>query len=137
MKYKMIIEREDDAYVITIPDIPEVNSVAYTEDEIQQSALEAFELALDFYPETKRPIPMASKLAKDDRYLVLPTALAAKIYLYNEWLASNETKVELAAKIGIKPSNLNRLFDFRYRSKIEAIEQALTALGRHLEVKIA
>ena len=43
----------------------------------------------------------------------------------------------MAEKLGVQPPAVSRLFDFKYRSKMEAIEAALEVLGKHLEVKVA
>ncbi|UQB43315.1 hypothetical protein JX580_05450 [Thiomicrospira microaerophila] len=136
MQYAMNLEKEGDILIVTFPDIPEALTEVHKGADLQAMALDALESALDFYPETKRPIPLPSKTNAANG-LLIPTALAAKIHLYNAWLASGQSKTELATKVGVAPSNLNRLFDFKYRSKIEAIEAALHALGKHFELQVA
>jgi len=139
MNYALCIEKDADYFLLTLPDIPEVTAVAYDEADIQKEALDAFELALDFYTDSGRAIPLPQKNLTADltETLQVPTTLAAKIYLYNEWLSSGKSKKELAESIHVKPSNLNRLFDFRYKSKMEAIEMALKGLGKSFEIKVA
>lgn len=136
IKYKINIQNNDDVFVISMPCMPEFNAIACRQVDIQKEAFDAFELSLDFYTETKRPIPLPTECQECNHALVIPEIMAAKIYLYNEWLASNTTKIQLATRIGTKPSNLDRLFDFRYRSEMEAIELALAGLGKSLEVKV-
>lgn len=136
MKYNINIQKDDNGeYLATFPDVPEAVTTVDSLDDLQIQALDALISAFDFYIEDKKPIPIPKKITKE--FVMLPTALTAKVYLYNEWLASNLKKVDIANKMGMKPSNLERLFNFRYRSKIEAIEQAINVLGKHLDVRIA
>jgi len=106
-----------------------------TVEMIKRGLNRGFWAAFDWYVETKRPIPMAKHVGKD--YVILPASLTAKMHLYNEWLASKTKKSDLAARLGVAQSNLERLFNLHYRSKIESIEKALGALGKTLEIKIA
>ena len=137
MDYLLEVEKDGDALVISMPAIPEFNAVAYSDDDINTQSLEAFELALDFYTETKRPIPLGENVNSANYSLSVPTTLTAKIYLYNEWLNSKQTKTELALKVGTPKQNFNRLFDFKYKSKIETIESALAAMGRRLDLTLS
>lgn len=137
MKYATNYLMEEGYVLVTIPDIPEFTAVVYPESEMQAECLDAFELALDFYTESNKPIPLPKTKVKGASYLDIPTTLSAKVFLYNEWLKSGTTKKELAESIHVKPSNLNRLFDFRYKSKMEAIEMALKGLGKSFEIKVA
>lgn len=135
MKYNINIQEDTNGeYLVTFPDAPEAVTTVEKLSELQVQAVDALISAFDFYIEDKKPIPVPQHIGVD--YITLPVGLAAKVYLYNEWLASNLKKTDIASKIGVAPSNLDRLFNLRYRSKIEAIEQALGALGKHLDIKI-
>ncbi|WP_119344651.1 type II toxin-antitoxin system HicB family antitoxin [Facilibium subflavum] len=135
MKYNINIQKDDNGeYLVTFPDVPEAVTTVDSLDDLQAQAIDALISAFDFYIGNKKPIPIPKKANKE--FIILPTTLASKIYLYNEWLASNLKKVDIANKMGMKPSNLERLFNLRYRSKMEAIEQAINILGKHLDVQI-
>ncbi len=136
MKYNINIQEDSNGeYLVTFPDVPEAVTTVEKLTELQTQAVDALVSAFDFYIEDKKPIPIPQNIGVD--YITLPVGLAAKVYLYNEWLASNLKKTDIASKIGVAPSNLDRLFNMRYRSKIEAIEQALAALGKHLDINVA
>ena len=136
MKYNINIQEDSNGeYLVTFPDVPEAVTTVEKLTELQTQAVDALVSAFDFYIEDKKPIPIPQNIGTD--YITLPVGLAAKVYLYNEWLASNLKKTDIASKIGVAPSNLDRLFNMRYRSKIEAIEQALAALGKHLDINVA
>ena len=137
MKYNIHIKQDTNGeYLITFPEVPEAATTVECLDQINQNAIEALVSAFDWYVETKRPIPMPKKRAGKN-YVILPASLTAKMHLYNEWLASKTKKSDLAARPGVAQSNLERLFNLHYRSKIESIEKALGALGKTLEIKIA
>lgn len=137
MKYALKIEKDADYLLVTMPEIPELTSVAYKEEDIQKECLDAFELTLDFYAQQNKPIPLPGKVKSGKHALILPSTLAAKIYLYNEWLNSGIDKGEIAKRMDVKNSAVSRLFNFKYRSKIDVIEQALATLGKYIEIKVA
>jgi antitoxin HicB len=45
-------------------------------------------------------------------------------------------KAELARRLGWHLPQVDRLFDLRHASKLEQIEAAAAALGRHIEVRV-
>lgn len=136
MKYVAVVEQERNDFIVSFPDIPEATTVVQDLTDLQSEGLDALESAFEFYSETRRPVPLPGEVAKDDYFVRLPTTLAAKVFLYNEWLSSDQSKLSLSDKIGVKTSNLNRLLDFKYRSKMDAIEKALSGLGKRIEIKI-
>lgn len=93
--------------------------------------------SIEFYLENKRPIPAASKARRGERLVPLPANISAKVLLLNEMLAQNIGTSELARRMGTIPQNVTRLIDVRHTSKLESIEQALRALGKHLELTLA
>ena len=46
-------------------------------------------------------------------------------------------KAELARRLGWHTPQVDRLFDLRHASRLDQIEAAAAALGRHLEVRVA
>ena len=46
-------------------------------------------------------------------------------------------KVELARRLGWHMPQVDRLFDLRHASRLDQIEAAAAALGRHIEVTVA
>jgi antitoxin HicB len=56
--------------------------------------------------------------------------------LLNEMFAQGVGPSELARRMGTIPQNVNRLIDVRHTSKLESVEQAVKALGKHLELSL-
>jgi antitoxin HicB len=61
---------------------------------------------------------------------------AAKTELYREFLASGIRKAELARRLGIPKTNVDRLFDLRHQSRLDQIEAAFQALGKVLSIEV-
>lgn len=135
MQFRYDVERDSDgSYLVSFKDVPEAITVVYDEKEIEQRALEALVLAFDFYIEDNREIPQYT--GQSNSVIYLPTATALKVLLHNEFVKSNLKKADIAKKANVAPSNLERVFNFHYKSKIEAIEKVLNCLGRRVDVAL-
>ena len=70
----------------------------------------------------------------------LPVSLSAlqsaKAELYMAFRASGIKKAELARRIGISKTNIERLFDLDHASRLDQIEDAFRVIGKKLEVTI-
>jgi antitoxin HicB len=60
---------------------------------------------------------------------------AVKVDLYAAFLESGLKKVELARRIGIQKTHVERLFSLRHRSRLDQIESSFAALGKRLHVE--
>lgn len=130
-------EAPEGGYVVTFRDIPEAVTQGDTYDEARLMAADVLESAMDFYFEDGRPIPMPSRARKDEDLVDLPSSVAAKVLLLNEMLAANVSKAELARRMGTPPQEVQRIVDLRHATKIDTVDKALRALGRHLELRVA
>jgi len=92
--------------------------------------------SIEYYLERKRSVPLPSALQENERMVRVPAITTAKVLLLNEMLAQNIGPSELARRMGTIPQNVNRLIDVRHTSKLESVEQALAALGKHLELNL-
>jgi antitoxin HicB len=124
-------------FLVGFPDFPEANSVGEDEDEALLNAVDALETALEIYFDERRPVPMPSKAAKDQRTVTLPALETSKILLWNEMNAQKIRKAELARRLNVHMPQIDRLFDLKHSSKFEFVEQAAKALGKTLNVSLA
>ena len=132
-----IIEDTNGSFLITFPDIPEAASVGEDLEEALLEAEEGLAVALEFYFDDRRTIPLPSK-PKDGQYTVpLSTLRALKVYLLNEMIAQGVRKSEMARRLDVHMPQVDRLLDFRYPSKIDFVEKAFTRLGKELNVSMA
>lgn len=100
-------------------------------------AREALEVAMDFYFEDHRPVPMPSKPKRGQPVIELPVSVSAKILLLNEMLRLKVRPIDLARRIGTTKQEVNRLTDLKHPTKIDRIDAALRALGKRLIVEAA
>ena len=139
MHYPAVFEADadDGGYVVKFRDIPEAITQGDDDADAMAMAEEVLISSIEFYLENKRPIPAASTARRGERLVRLPANISAKVLLLNEMLAQNVGTSELARRMGTIPQNVTRLIDVRHTSKLESIEQAIRALGKHLELTLA
>ena len=70
----------------------------------------------------------------DDPRIALPTRLAAKAAVYSAWRASGLSKVALGERIGRSETEVRRLLDPDYGTKLDQLGEAAAALGGRLSI---
>lgn len=66
----------------------------------------------------------------------MPALESAKVELYRAFLASGIRKSELARRLGIAKTNVDRLFALNRKSRFDQIEKAFAALGKRLDIEV-
>lgn len=132
MRYPVDLQPDSGGYVVSFPDIPEALTQGDTREEALAMALDALITAFDFYFEDNQPIPLPSEVTGD--YVEVPLSVASKVLMLNALIESGLTRVELADRIGIKKQEVNRLINLQHSTKIDAIQRAMKALGKQLEI---
>jgi antitoxin HicB len=100
-------------------------------------AEDAIALVIDELIRRGQEIPERSKVrGRKYRIIHLPAMQAAKVELYRQWKASALRKVDLARRLGIPKTVIDRLFDLNHHSRLDQIEAAFAALGKRLSVNI-
>ena len=83
------------------------------------------------------PLPRPSRPRGRKYRMVRLTALqGAKAELYAAFRASGIRKTELARRLGIPKTTVDRLFDFDSHTRLDRIEAAFAALGKELTLKV-
>ncbi|WP_296223235.1 type II toxin-antitoxin system HicB family antitoxin [Ralstonia sp. UBA689] len=122
--------------LVTFPDVPEAITAGDDEADALVQGLDALEAALEVYFDEKRLIPMPSKPKRGQKVVTLPALVTAKVLLANEMVARKVRKADLARLLNVNQVQVDRLFKFGHASKIEAVESALAALGKRLDVRV-
>lgn len=136
MRYPVNLEpNESGSYGVTFPDVPEAITFGENREHALAMAADALESALDFYFEDRRPVPTPSP-AGGRPTVALPASVAAKALLFNEMLAQGVKPVELARRLNVPRQEITRLLNPRHATKIDAIDSALKAMGRNLELHV-
>lgn len=138
LDYPIILDAQPEGgFVVTFPDVPEAITQGEDEEEALLYAIDALETALSFYMDARKLLPAASKPKRGQR-TVRPSALeGAKLGVYQAMTEQGIKKSELARRLGWHMPQVDRLFDLRHASRLDQIEAAARALGRHLEVRVA
>ncbi len=139
MRYPVTLtpDKTSGGFVVTFPDIPEAITQGETTEEAVAMAQEALETAMEFYFEDKRIVPAPSKPKRNQPVVELPASLTAKVLLLNEMITQNVRPAELARRLHTTPQEVNRLTNLHHTTRIDSIESALRALGRHLEISLS
>lgn len=134
--YPVILTPDDGTVLVTFPDVPEAITFGADTDEALMYAVDALESALSFYVDDRKPLPAPSK-PKRGQKTVRPSALeCAKLGVYQAMIEQGIRKAELARRLGWHMPQVDRLFDLRHASRLDQIEAAARALGRHIEVSV-
>jgi antitoxin HicB len=110
-----------------------------------ETLAEALEMAEDLLRnivgemiERGEPLPRPGKhRGKNFRLITLPALQSAKAELYTAFRDSGIKKAELARRIDIPKTNVERLFDLDHASRLDQIEAAFGAIGKKLEVRVS
>ncbi|MDY0961758.1 type II toxin-antitoxin system HicB family antitoxin [Massilia sp. CFBP9026] len=125
---------EEGGFVITFRDIPEAITQGDDEAEAVFMARDVLREAMGVYFDEKRAVPAPSKPQKGERLIDLPLSVAAKVHLLNAMLAQDVAPSELARRLGTTRQEVNRLTDLEHATKIDRIAEAMSAMGRELDL---
>jgi antitoxin HicB len=129
---------EEDGITVTFPDLPEIVTAGYSEPEALQYAVDAMGTALTEYINRRRAIPKPSKArGKGMRLVALPALAEAKLRLYEVMRRKRLRKADLARRMGVQASQIDRLLDLNHSSRLEQVEDALRVLDKRLVVSVA
>jgi antitoxin HicB len=133
---KFTRDRRAGGFVVTFPDLPEAITQGDTVGEALAMASDALELALTFYTEKWRDLPVASEPKRGMRMVRVPALSEAKFRLYTALKAAGLRKIDLARRMKCSPSQVDRLLDIGHHSKLDQIETAFAAMGKRLAIEV-
>ena len=134
--YPIILTPDDGTVLMTFPDVPEAITFGVNEEEALIRAVDALETAFSFYIDDRKPLPVPS--VQPGLPTVCPSALESiKLAVYSEMLVQGIRKAELARRLGWIAPQVDRLFDLSHASRLDQLEAAAKALGRHIDMTLA
>ncbi len=134
--FPVMLSPDNGAFLVTFPDVPEAITFGATEAEALTMAVDALESGLSFYVDARKSLPVPS--ARPDLPSVRPSALESiKLAVYQEMMNQGIRKADLARRLGWKAPQVDRLFDLGHASRLDQLEAAAKALGRHIEIGLA
>ena len=130
-------DKEAGGYVVTFPDFGYGATQGETDHEAIEMARDLLTLTIGDYIRDGKPLPIASH-RRGPRYRTVPLSIlqSAKVDLHSAFVCSGVKKAELARRIGIPKTHIDRLFSLRHRTRFDRIEAAFVALGKRLTIEV-
>jgi len=130
-------DTEKGGFVVTFPDFPQAVTQGETEAEAIEIAEDAIGLVIGELIKRGEEIPEARKVrGAKYRAIRLPAMQAAKVELYRQFRLSGLRKTDLARRLGIPKTIVDRLFNLQHQSRLDQIEAAFGVLGKRLAVQV-
>jgi len=138
MEYAALFDpAEEGGFVITIPAFGWGVSQGDTEQEAREMASALLQTLVQEHIRRGEPLPLPSKVrGRKYRMICLPALQNAKAELYIAFKGSGIRKAELARRLGIPKTTIDRLFDFNRHTRLDQLEAAFRVLGKRLSVEI-
>lgn len=134
LEYPCILaeDTEPSGFVVSFPDIPEALTGGGTVAEALRMAEDALSVALTFYLEEDKDVPLPSR-RKANQYLVSPSALISlKVALREALRESGKRPADLARMLKLDFKGVSRVLDPNHATKLATLEAALGALGKRV-----
>ena len=123
--------------MVTFPDFEWGITQGDTEEEAAVMAADALAMVIGDYIKKGMPLPtLRSYRGKKYRLVQLPALVTAKAELYRAFTTSGIRKADLARRLGIPKTNVDRLFNIRHSSRIEHLDAAFRAVGKEMLIDI-
>ncbi len=139
MFYPITIKKTEDGQIFaSSPDMPQCVFAAESLEEALKNGAGAIPAAMElFYRRKRLPIPMPSTGGDSDVPVYVPARVQAKILLWNTLCEKGLKLADLARMMKISQAQAQRYVDLtKDKASMEAIEEALSALGCHLSLTV-
>lgn len=138
MKYPAQYEpAQEGGFVVTFPDWDWGVTQGEDEQDAREMARDALITMIAYCVRHGKPVPPPSRpKGRKYRMIELPALMAMKTELYIAFQASGMRKSELARRLKIPKSIVDRLFDLHHRTRLDQIEAAFAALGKRLSIAV-
>ena|ERR1017187_10605343 len=137
MEYPAIFEpAEEGGFLVRFPDFDWGVTQGDTLREAQEMAADAIRTMIRELIRQGKPVPRPSKPpGRKHRMIRLAALDAAKAELYMAFHASG-LRTELARRLGIPKTTVDRLFDLDNHSRLDQMEAAFAVLGKRLSIEV-
>jgi antitoxin HicB len=136
LRYPAKLRHDDNGTIlVTFPDVPEAHTFGDDREEALSRAVDALETAFLGYIEERGEIPRPSS-GRRGPLVTLPALTEAKLALYDAMRQAKVGKAELGRRLNCHLPQVDRLLDLRHASRLDQLEAAFRALGKHLAVQI-
>lgn len=138
MEYPALFDpATEGGFTITFPDFGWGVSQGDAERDSHEMALALLQTLVQEHIRKGEDLPKRSNpRGRKHRAIRLPAMQTAKAELYRQFKASGLRKIDLARKMGIPKTIVDRLFDLKHSSRFEQLEAAFHVLGKELNIEI-
>jgi antitoxin HicB len=138
MEYPAIFEpAEEGGFIVRFPDFEWGVTQGDTLREAQEMAADAIRTMIRELIRQGKMVPRPSKpRGRKHRMIQLAALDAAKAELYVAFQSSGLRKAELARRLGIPKTTVDRLFDLDNHSRLDQMEAAFAVLGKRLSIGV-
>ena len=138
MEYPALFEpAAEGGFVVTFPDFGWGVTQGDTEAGASEMATDAIRTMIQEHIRNGEPIPRPTKRRGRKYHMIRLGALeTAKIELYGAFWRSSIRKAELARRLRIPKTTVDRLFDLQNHTRLDQIEAAFRVLGKELTINV-
>jgi antitoxin HicB len=138
MEYPAVFDAaEEGGFIVKFPDFDWGVTQGDTEEEAREMAADAIRTMIRELIRQGKEIPSPGRpRGRKHRMIRLAALDAAKTQLYMAFLGSGIHKAELARRLGIPKTTIDRLFDLDRHTRLDQMEAAFAALGKRLSIEI-
>lgn len=129
-------DEADGGYVVTSRDVPEVVTQGESIEDAISEAEGALEAAIEMRIDDGMDVPVPSTKRRGEHLASLPVGTAMKVALYVSMREQNVSKAELARRLGLDEKEARRMLDPKHVTKVPALERALHAMGKRVELVV-
>jgi len=129
-------DKKEGSFIISFRDIPEAITQAETIEDCSVEAADCLEEAIAGRIDDRLNIPKPSRPHRSEHLISVPAHTAIKAALYLTMLEKEVNKSELARRLNVDVKEVRRMLNPHHGTKLPTMEQALEALGKHIELHI-
>jgi antitoxin HicB len=129
-------DKKEGGFVVTCRDVPEVVTQGESIEDAICEAAGALEAAIEMRIADGLGIPVPSVKKRGEHLACLPVGTAMKAALYVSMQEQNVSKADLARRLGLDEKEARRMLDPKHGTKVPALERALHALGKRIELVV-
>jgi antitoxin HicB len=138
MKYPAKFEPADEGgFVVEFPDFGWGVTQGNSEQEAKRMARDLLVSLIQSDIQDGKDLPRPGNArGRKFRLIELPALASVKAELYTAFLASGVRKAELARRLSIPKTVVDRLFDLNHHTRMEQLEAAFAVLKKRLEILV-
>jgi antitoxin HicB len=134
---KLTPDKDGGGYVVTCRDLPEAITQGETVEDALTEAADCLEEAIAGRIDDERDIPSPSAAKRGERTVSVPPSMALKAAVFLAVREAGISNSEFARRMRLDEKEVRRILDPRHPTKLPRIEEALSVLGRHVELSLA